>query len=181
MNTPALPRAARRGLTAIECLIACAVTATAIGTVAPGFGRMIEKRHLEGAAAQLETDIHLARSLAVSMNAPLRLRVQQDSGGSCYVIYRGTADECSCGSSGAPVCATPDALLRSVPMAHAGGVQAQANVSSMLFSPTHGTVTPAGTLKITGREGRTLHLVVNMMGRTRACSPGGQVEGYPAC
>ena len=176
-----------RGLTLIECLIAVAVACTAIGTAVPSYGRMLEKRHLEGAAAQLETDIQFARSLAASMNEPVRLRVQQDAGGSCYIVYRGPAASCTCTSGGAPVCSPgspgsqADALLRSLRLPAPGGVQAQANVSSMLFSPLHGTVTPTGTLKLTGREGRQLHVVVNLMGRARTCAPGGAVAGYPSC
>jgi type IV fimbrial biogenesis protein FimT len=170
-----------RGLTLIECLIAVGVACMAVGSVLPGYGRMAEKRHLEGAAAQLETDIQFTRGLAVSLDESLRLRVQQDAGGSCYVVYRGPANTCSCTGGGAAVCTQPDAVVRSVNFKAPAGVQLQANVSSMLFSPLQGTVTPTGTLRLTGREGRALHVVVNLMGRARTCAPGGAVGGYPVC
>jgi type IV fimbrial biogenesis protein FimT len=178
---PAVTRRPNHGLTLVECLIAVAVACTAVGAVVPSFGRMMETRHLEGAAAQLETDIHYTRSLAVSLNEPLQLRLQQDAGGSCYVVHRGPAQSCSCSSSAAPVCNRPDAVVRSLALPAGRGVQVQANVGSMLFSPLHGTVTPTGTVRLTGREGRRLHVVVNLMGRARSCSPGGAINGYPVC
>ena len=169
------------GLTLIECLIGVTIACLAAGAVLPGYGRMTEKRHLEGAAAQLETDIQFTRSMAVSLDESLRLRVQQDAGGSCYVVHRGSANSCTCSSSGAPVCITLEALIREVRFAAPAGVQMQSNVSSMLFTSTQGTVTPTGTLRLTGREGRSLHVVVNLMGRARTCTPAGAVGGYPTC
>ena len=175
------PLRRQTGLTLIECLIGVSIIGMAAGAVVPSFGRMTEKRHLEGAAAQLETDLQFSRSMAVTLDEPLRLRVQQDAGGSCYVVYRGSANSCSCTSGSAPVCSAPEALVRGVRLPVPAGVQVQANVSSMLFSPLQGTVTPTGTLRLTGREGRSLHVVVNLMGRARTCSPGGAVSGYPTC
>ena len=169
------------GVSLIECLISVTIACMAAGAVVPSYGRMAEKRHLEGAAAQLETDIQFTRNMAVTLDEPLRLRVQQDAGGSCYIVYRGPANSCGCTSASAPVCTAPDALVRGVNFKAPAGVQLQANVSSMLFSPLQGTVTPTGTLKLTGREGRSLHVVVNLMGRARTCTPGGAVGGYPNC
>jgi len=180
-TTPQTSPRRQSGLTLIECLIGVTVTCMAAGAVVPSFGRMAEKRHLEGAAAQLKTDIQFTRSMAVTLDEPLRLRVQQDAGGSCYVVYRGPANSCGCASGSAPVCAEPDSLVRGVRLPAPAGVQMQSNVSSMLFSPLQGTVTPTGTLRLTGREGRSLHVVVNLMGRARTCTPGGAVGGYPTC
>jgi type IV fimbrial biogenesis protein FimT len=171
----------QRGLTLIECLAAVSVACVAVGSVLPGYGRMSERRHLEGAAAQLETDIQFTRSMAVALDEPLRLRVQQDAGGSCYVVYRGAANTCTCTSGAAPACTQPDAVVRSVNFKAPAGVKLQANVSSMLFSPLQGTVTPTGTLQLTGREGRALHVVVNLMGRARTCTPAGSLSGYANC
>jgi len=57
----------------------------------------------------------------------------------------------------------------------------QANMGSIVFDPLHGTGTPTGTLRLTGRDGRAIHHVVNVMGRVRSCSPAGAVPGYRAC
>ena len=70
----------------------------------PSFERSIERRRLEGTAAQLETDVHYARSLAVARNAPVRMSFSAPAGATCYVIHTGAAGQCDCSPSGRPVC-----------------------------------------------------------------------------
>lgn len=177
----ALGRRPQTGLTLIESLMALAIVGVVLGSVLPGFATALERRHLEGAAAQLETDILFTRSQAVAANEALRLRFQQDSAGSCYVVHSGPAQACTCQADGSATCSGQAQSFRSVGFAQAGAVQVQSNVTSILFSPSLGTSTPTGTLKLTGREARAIHLVVNLMGRVRTCSPGAAVNGYPAC
>lgn len=174
-------RRRQAGLTLIESLMALTVVGVALGSVLPAFGTALERRHLEGAAAQLETDILFTRSQAVASNESLRLRFQQGSAGSCYLVHSGPANACTCQADGSATCSGEARSFRSVGFAQAGAVQVQANVQGILFSPNLGTSTPTGTLKLTGREARAIHLVVNLMGRVRACSPGAAVNGYPAC
>ena len=74
--TPRLLTAARRsqaGITLVETTVVSSVLAVLTGLAAPSFDSSIQRRHLEGAATQLETDIHHARMLAVARNAPLRM------------------------------------------------------------------------------------------------------------
>lgn len=169
------------GFTLIESLIGLTVTGVVVGAVLPSFGTTLERRHLEGAAAQLETDILYTRSQAVAVNESLRMRFQQAAAGSCYVVHSGPANACECQADGSATCSAGGQTYRSVGFAPGGAVQLQANVGAILFSPNLGTSTPTGTLKLTGREARSVHLVVNLMGRVRACSPAAAVSGYPAC
>lgn len=178
----ALPSSRRQlGFTLIESLIGLAVTGVVVGAVLPNFGTAVERRHLEGAAAQLETDILYTRSQAVAVNESLRMRFQQSASGSCYVVHSGPANACECQGDGSATCTASGQTYRSVGFAPGSAVQLQANVNAILFSPNLGTSTPTGTLRLTGREARSVHLVVNLMGRVRACSPGAAVNGYPAC
>lgn len=181
-RTPtALPLRAQRGLSLLECLMALAITAIATGATLPAFQATLELRRLEGAAAQLHTDLQLARSEAVARNRTLRISYGQLSGASCYVVHTGSAGACTCGAMGAPVC-TPDAEpLRTEHFPAGSGVQLQSNVASMVLDPARGTVSPTGTLRLLGSEGRAVHVVVNIMGRARKCSPGGALRGYAAC
>lgn len=57
----------------------------------------------------------------------------------------------------------------------------RANVAPMRFDPTNGTVTPAGTVRVTGAGGRALHRVVSILGRVRSCSPGDSMSGVRPC
>ncbi len=175
------PRAhLQSGISLIESLITLTIVSVVLGTVAPSLGTTLERRHLDGVAAQLETDIQFTRSQAVASNASMRMRFQTDAAGSCYVVHTGPANACICEPDGTATCTPAGQALRSVRFANGAAVQLQANVNSILFSHTLGTSTPTGTIKLTGREGRLVHLVVNLMGRVRACSPSG-VPGYLAC
>jgi type IV fimbrial biogenesis protein FimT len=64
--------------------------------------------------------------------------------------------------------------------ARAGGVNVIANVASMRFDQTNGTVSPAGTIRVATNGSEVRH-VVNIMGRVRSCSPGGSAKGYIVC
>jgi type IV fimbrial biogenesis protein FimT len=181
-NTTFAPRACRqRGLTLIESLVAVAITSVATGVALPGFQQALQKRHLDGAAAQLHTDMQLARSLAVAQNRTLRISFKTGSYGSCYVVHSGSANDCSCDASGVPACSNGAHALRSVNFEATGAVQLRSNVASMVLDPTKGTVSPTGTLQVVGRDNRAVHLVVNVMGRARLCTPSAGLQGYAAC
>jgi len=175
----ALPR--QRGLTLIECATVLSVLAVVAGMAVPSFERSIERRRLEGTAAQLETDVHYARSLAVARNAPVRMSFSAPAGATCYVIHTGAAGQCDCSPSGRPVCSGGAEPLRVVRVGGDLGISLQSNSRSMLFDPVKGTTTPTGTVKVSGRSGSAIHQVVNIMGRVRSCSPAPVLSGYKAC
>ena len=182
LNRPArdLRHAIKRGLTLLESLVVLAILGVLLGTAMPHFGKATERRHLEGTAAQLATDIKFTRSLAVAQNGGMRMVFQTAPGGSCYVVHNGATNDCQCTIAGPAVCSNGATAQRSVFFAAGGPVQLQANVGAILFHPVHGTSTPTGTLRVVARSGATVHQVVNIMGRTRTCSPNG-FPGYPAC
>ena len=182
LPTVCAARSARRqrGVTMLESLIAVTVTAVALGAALPGFEQARELRHIEGAAAQLETDIMYTRSLAVAQDRSLRMHFRSDAGGTCYVVHTGVAGACQCTGGGATHCAPETMVLRSVHFEAQGPVAVRSNVGSMMFHPVHGTSTPTGTLRVIAKGGATIHHVVNIMGRVRSCSPTG-VSGYASC
>lgn len=172
--------APRHGLTLIECLTALVIVLVVLGSTLPSFGKLTERRHLEGAVAQLATDIQHTRSLAISRNGGQRIIFRVGDAGSCYVVHAGPANACNCEADGTVDCTGGVVARRSVFFPVDGPVQVRANVRSILFHPVHGTSTPTGTLRVVARSGATVHQVVNLMGRVRACSPTG-VAGYPVC
>ena len=169
------------GVSLIESLLVLAVTTIALGTGLPIFETARERRHLEAAAAQLETDIHFVRSLAVAHNRTLRLSFAAGDAGSCYVVHTGTADDCTCAGDGSLSCSGGVQVHRSVFFDSASPVQLSTNVRSILFDPHQGTSTPTGTLRVTGRSGATIHAIVSLMGRVRNCSPAPGLPGVPRC
>lgn len=178
-HTPA--RRHQHGLTLVESCIALLATAVAVGTAAPSFKQARDKRHLDGVAAQLATDVRHARSMAVARHEQVRLTLRQSAAGSCYVVHTGSASDCGCAPDGTASCRAGAEVLQSSGFPAGGPVQVSANVGSMLFDADRGTVSPAGTLKVQDGSSRAVHQVVSIMGRVRTCTPTGAAAGYPAC
>jgi type IV fimbrial biogenesis protein FimT len=173
------------GVTLIETSVVSAIAAAVMSTVAPSFNGLIENRHVDGAATNLHADLQFVRQEAVLRNQPVRLSFYNaDNGNSCYVAHTGNHADCSCDTNGTANCAAPVQAIKTVAFSGADKVAVQANVSSILFDPLHGTSTPTGTLKVVAKSGRAVHHVVNVMGRVRSCSPQSNstsVPGYRAC
>ena len=183
---PAVTRSAAalrpaRGLTLVECMVALAVLGILTGLAATGWQQTQVRRHLDGVAAQFETDVQFTRSLAVARNEALRLEFDGRAGAGCYVVHNGSAGGCTCGTSGPAACTGSSEALRVVRLEGASGVRMAANVAAIVFDPQQGTSTPAGTLRIEAADGSaSVRQIVNIMGRVRSCSPDG-VSGYKAC
>jgi len=185
MNTPSrnsrFVSTVRRGFSLVEGLIVLAVASVIAGSVLPSFKAAIERRHLEGAAAQLVTDVMYTRSLAVAQDRALRISFRSDAAGACYVVHSGAASDCRCATGGgATACTRGAQAIKTSSFVTGSAVSVQSNVGSIVFHPLHGTSTPAGTLRVVSRSGAAVHQVVNIMGRVRACTPN-SVAGYPRC
>lgn len=172
---------AQAGITLIETTVAASVMAIVAGLAMPSFDGAIQRRHLEGAAAQLETDIHHARMLAVARNETLRISFENVAGSSCYVIHRGAANQCGCNADGSARCEAGATAERSVFFAAGAPLSLKANSRSMAFDPLKGTTTPTATVQLVTRNGMSIRQVVNVMGRVRSCSPAPALSGYRAC
>lgn len=174
-------RQASRGLSLIEALCACSVTVTALGLSVGGLHGLADDQRLRSAAAELETEIQLARSVARLGTETVRLAVQPMAGGSCKLVHTGDRDACQCNASGVPVCTGGAEVLHLNHHDASTGVRITTGDLSLAFSAARGTVTPTATVKLSDRNGRALHHVVNVMGRVRTCSPAGAVNGFKPC
>lgn len=172
----------QRGVTAVEALCVLAIIGILAGVTMPDAEPIRQRAELLGLASQVETDVHLARSEAVSRNRTVRFTLQASaSGGSCYQVHEGATADCSCDDVQLGRC-TDARVIRALALPAAGRVQVQGNVRTMTFDPLKGTVTPTGTLRVVARDGQALHQVVGLLGRVRTCSPGGAPAlGAPAC
>jgi len=170
-----------RGLTLVETTITLAILAIVAGTAVPSLRGMQQRRTLEGRANELATDIHFARSEAVSRNLSVRMGFRSSSTGSCYVIHTGAATDCNCSADAPTLCSDDAHEIKTVQLPAASGIALSSNVASMLFAATHGTTSPTGTLRLLDPQGRAIHHIVNILGRVRSCSPQGDIAGYKAC
>lgn len=175
---------AQRGISLIEVCVAIAVAAITVGSAAPQLRQFIDKQRLEGAAAQLATDIRFTRAESVMRNTNLRLSVNTRDWGSCYVVHSGASGTCECQADGTAKCSGDAAQVKSVAFPASDRLALDSNVSSIVFDPMHGTSTPAGTFRLSLRGGPAIQHVVNLMGRVRTCSPAVDapaVPGYAVC
>ncbi|HNU11419.1 MAG TPA: GspH/FimT family pseudopilin [Rubrivivax sp.] len=169
----------QRGITLVEAGAVLAITSILLGSALPGFRQLRERQHLNGLAAQLETDLHLARSEAVAKNRIVRLSFGGSGNQACYAIHTGNAGDCDCGSgacsSGAELIATRK-LEGKLPLA------ISSNSRSLAFSPTFGTVTPTATMRLSNLLGDEVRLIINITGRVRSCTPTSSLRSFqPAC
>jgi type IV fimbrial biogenesis protein FimT len=170
------------GVTAVESMCVLAIIGILAGVTMPDVQPLRQRAELLGLASQVETDVHLARSEAVSRNRTVRFTLQHSAaGGSCYQLHEGVAPVCTCEDIEAGRCSDAR-VFRALALPSGSPVQVQGNVRSMAFDPLKGTVTPTGTLRVVTRDGQALHQVVGLLGRVRTCSPGGTPAlGAPAC
>lgn len=169
----------QNGITLVEACAVLAITGIIVGSGVPGFEQVRQRQHLHGMAAQLETDLHLARSEAVAMNRPVRLSFAGSGKLACYAIHTGAAGDCSCVSNS---CSAGGRLLAVRRLEGTLPLALSSNSSSLAFSPHYGTVTPTATLRLTNTAGDEVRLVVNITGRVRSCSPtAGLAWSLPAC
>lgn len=176
-----LQTALRRGLSLVELMCCLSVTASLLGTAVPGLSELQMRQRLKLAAAELAADVNLARSSAVVQGRPVRLTWQATPAGSCYMLHSGNAAQCSCDASGVARCDADADLLRTALLPQRDTITLSAATHSVLFDGRKGTVSPTVTFKLTDGRGRSIHQIVNILGRLRSCSPGGQVPGIKPC
>jgi type IV fimbrial biogenesis protein FimT len=174
-------RLVQRGVTLIEACCVLAIASVLVGAAVPSFLQTKQKVVLQGIAGELATDLHYVRTEAVARNAGVRVSFRTVAGGTCTLIHTGSNADCQCGTDGVAQCVNGASLLKSVYHPAAAGLTVTANVASMRFDPTNGTVSPTGTVTVANANGQSVQHVVNIMGRVRTCSPGGTVNGVKAC
>jgi type IV fimbrial biogenesis protein FimT len=169
------------GSSLIEALCACSVAATVVGAGLGGMGELMQSQRLQAAASELETEIQLARSSALVRGQTVHLTVQSSALGTCKLIHTGIKGDCNCSGDVLPVCAADAEVVHRSWHDAATGVRYTSKDTSLAFSASRGTVTPTATLKLTDNAGRSLHQVVNVMGRTRTCRATDPLPGYKPC
>jgi type IV fimbrial biogenesis protein FimT len=178
----ATTRATTRGVSMIEAMCTLAIVAVLAGGALPMLKDLRASQTLQGVASLLETDIQYAKSEAVAGGKPVRLSAQAlPDGSSCYVIHTGAANACRCQGGGQAACDAGATLLRLSEQGGPAGVSLAPVQRSILFDASKGTVTPTATWRISDREGRAIHQIVNIMGRVRSCTPTAGFAGLRPC
>lgn len=174
--------ARRRGSTLIEALCSLAITGVLLGQAWPMLKDLLARQTLLAQAAELETDLVLARAQAQIQLESIRFSVHASAdGGSCYIVYRGDVGACDCRGAGESRCAGGAQALRVADTSRRSGISLAALPRPLTFDAGIGTVTPTATLRLTDTDGRAVHQVINLTGRVRTCTPNPTWGGLRRC
>ena len=171
----------QRGVSLVEQMLAAVFSGMLVLMTLPGLQEAKDKRRLDSVASQIESELQHARSQAVASGETVRVGFSQSAQGSCYVIHTGSPRQCTCQADGTASCSGDAQALRTVAQPQVGGIQMRSSAKEIGFDATHGTVTPTTTLQLQNERGDQVHLVVNVMGRIRSCSPAPATNGYARC
>ena len=76
-----------QGFTLIETMVAMTILAILAATALSASMQMMVDRRLEGKAREYVTHMNWARSMAISSNQAVNLRIAQSENASCYVVF----------------------------------------------------------------------------------------------
>ena len=172
----------QKGITLIEIMVVITLMAILTALAVPSFRDMLINSRLEGRAREYVTHMNWARSLAVSTNQAVNLRIATGEIASCYVVFQGPVNDCTCNSNGA-VCSTPGNERLVVVFSHSDGVRVGARTESATtrINPRQGTISPTLTAIFAADNGKAVHNISNILGRTRTCTPEESSFGFPTC
>jgi type IV fimbrial biogenesis protein FimT len=190
----------QRAFTLVELMVVVVVLAVLALVAVPAFNDYILLQRLKSTNAQLVTDMQFARSEAASRNQRVRVRFQQDSSRTCYVISAITAvpapDTCSCLSVPACPAGSVSAFeVRSVQVPTSLRVSvapAAGQISAFEIDPSTGAMI-GGTdddgvplndpilIDTKIDTARNLRTVINRSGRPSVCTPTGSSMSAAAC
>lgn len=168
------------GLTLLETLTTTAIVAGTVAAGAPTLENVRERRRFEADVATVVADVQLARQEAVARHSSLVFAAPAAGAGRCYVLHTGATGACACDAEGGATCDDDAAPVRQVRLASAT-LRLPAAGQSMRFDPAYGTVTPTGTLRLQHPRLGSVNVVVNVLGRVRACTPDGALWSVAAC
>lgn len=172
----------QRGCSLIESLCGLVIMLVLLGGAWPMLKDMVARQTLLAQAAELETDLVLARTQSQVQKESLRFAVHlPEGGGSCYIIYSGPIGACQCNGGGRATCEDGAQVLRLSEPSKRSGITLAALARPLTFDAMMGTVTPTATLRLSDRDGRSVHQVINLTGRVRTCTPNQAWGGMRRC
>ena len=179
---PARSRLNQSGCSLVEAMSGLVITLVLLGNALPMLSDLIARQRLLAQAAELETDLILARSLAMTSGSTVWFAAQRtESGANCYVIHTGPAGACTCDGNAQARCDAAGEPLRTFAPAQQSGIQISVPSRPLAFDAGLGTVTPTATLRLTDQAGRAVHQIINITGRVRSCTPNPAWGGLRRC
>ena len=175
----ATPHRRLRGTTLIELGVVTALIALTAAASLPSYSTYLDRRALDAALAEFDTDVAYVRAQSRARGEGLRLAFGVDGHRHCYVIHTGAPGQCQCATSGQAACSDGAQALRVADLGER--VRISANVRTTLFDPRRETVSPALSLTFATRDAGQVRQVINILGRVRRCALSEAVGGLPPC
>jgi prepilin-type N-terminal cleavage/methylation domain-containing protein len=169
----------RAGLTLTELLVALSILATLLSLALPSALRSVERTRVQGTSESLRSDLQEARMLALGTGHSVHMRFVRVAGGVCALSYQGARDACSCNDTGNAICMPSGKLLRNTWVAADTGLDVSSSAARITVEADLGLVTPATTIRVSGRHGHRIDHIVAITGRVRSC--GLEAAGTPRC
>lgn len=179
------------GFTLIEALVTVSILAVLVAVAVPSLNDWILLTRLKASAAELVTDLQLARSESVRRNYEIVVRYRTDATQACYTVHlhAQVAGDCRCLDGAGVACAggagdVNRAELKTTSVAFNRGVNMTFTPIRVQFNPPTGLPLNLATLQVNFDAGgtRQLRVITNATGRPQICAPAGSsVLGYAAC
>jgi len=172
----------QRGFTLIELMVVVAIAVILLTLAAPSFTGYMNKKRVEGVAAELATDIQFARTEAVARNAPVRITF----GTGCWVVHTVGSTATSCTQAAGATLGTGATQLKDVQLASNLNASLSPNntLTYVAFDAVRAMATSDGSgsshsVNVDSTAGSwQLRAAVSSVGRVQVCSPNGSVPGY---
>lgn len=171
------------GWTLVEVLLVTGILGLLVGLAQPALTDLLLRQRLLGAAQTYQGHLQWARLQAMRQGRAVRIGFGESAEGTCYDIQFTPAQNCACGAPPTPCAAAGNQLLARVwlPRSERVTVQIKGSVAQTVIHQDLGTFQPTLTAVFTAGDGRAVHQVTNLMGRTRSCSPTGPWAHIPGC
>ena len=170
--------ASYRGFTLFEWLITAAVVAVVLAMSTPAMIQFVARNRIAGAAEVLANNLKLARSESSRRGVPVYVRFQSGADW-CSGLHESAECDCTVIDAYADnACTLTFSSARSMHTVTGNDYPGVELITTSFFrnttafDPVRGTARP-GTLRLQGRRGAELRVVVSLLGRVRICAARG--------
>lgn len=179
----------RVGFTLIELLVTVSILAVLLAVAVPSMRDWILANRVKASAAEMVTDIQLARAETIRRNAPVWVAFRSDASQKCYTVHTRNAEGwCDCRAAAGVACgvgalAVGRFELKTVSLLVSNGVSMSWD-RNILFTAPVALPNGGDTIRVDfdGGGSRQLRVSTNAAGRPQVCAPiGSTMAGYALC
>ncbi len=178
------------GFTMVEALVTISIMAVLLAVTVPSALEWILLNRVKASAAEMVTDIQLARAETVRRNAQVRVAFRTNASQSCYTVHTSAVTgNCRCTDGAGVACAGGGGTinrheLKTASLPFSKGVNMSFAPNWVQFDPPSALPFALTTMQVNfdGGGTRKLRVFTNAAGRPQVCaSAGSTVIGYAPC